>query len=234
MRVWDVFPYWRERWAAEARLRLWATLAPEVDYAAVALVGDRTHRGDPLPMADVPDGIWWPTIVTLDAGTDWEREQQQRDAVRSLLPMMAPNDLVLLCDADEVVDPQALAAIAAATAPGPAKLRMAMYCCGTRWRHRDWWRHGAACRARDLPEHPSADLRQNFTLPKVPEAGWHLTYYGTDEDVDLKLSAFAHVEHDTVEMRRELAEIREYGTGWVDAPLTGPLADILGGIGVAA
>lgn len=224
MKVWDVFPYWREQWAVDARLRLWASPAPEVDYRTVALVGDRTHRGTPLPESGFPAGIESAAVV-LDAGGDWEREAQQRDAVRQLLPRMAPDDVVLLCDADEFVDPRALPAIAEATASGPVKLRMALYMCGTRWRGRDWWRHAAACRAKDLPEKPSEQLRMNFSLPKVPEAGWHLTYF--DEDVDAKLSAFAHAEYDTGQTRLDLAAIRETGTGFVDDPLTGPLAEIL-------
>jgi hypothetical protein len=104
---------------------------------------------------------------------------------------------------------------------------MAMYTCGTRWRHRDLWRHAAACRARDLPEQATSGLRMNFSLPKVNDAGWHLTYMGTDADVDAKLSAFAHSEYDTPQMRAELASIRVDGTGWVDSPLEGPLIGIL-------
>lgn len=220
--IWDVFPYWRERWAVDARLKLWAGMG--TGYRAVALVGDRTHRGDPLPWPVLPVDVQ-PVAVTLDAGDDWGREAQQRDAVRSLVPVMAPDDLVLLCDADELVDPRALPAIAAATRNGPVKLRMAIYMCGTRWRHRDSWRHPAACRARDLPEHPTDELRLNFTLPKVPAAGWHLTYF--DEDVDGKLAAFAHAEWDTPQARDEFARIRAEGVGLDDDPLTGPLADTL-------
>jgi hypothetical protein len=219
MRVWDVFPYWRESWAIAARQQLW----DGIDYTPVALIGDRTHRGNPLPERE-PVSID-AVLVTLDADDDWGREAQQRDAVRLALPLMEPDDLVLLTDADELVDPRRLDIIAAATESGPVKLRMAIYMCGTRWKHRDSWRHPAACRARDLPEHPTADLRMNFSLPKVPDAGWHLTYF--DEDVDGKLRAFAHAEWDTPEARLEFADIRANGTGLIDDPLTGPLADIL-------
>jgi hypothetical protein len=232
--VWDTFPYWRERWAIEARLRLWGTLAPDVDYQPVALVGDRTHRGDPLPgERDAPAGIL-AVFTVLDADGPWEREAQQRDAVRELLPRMAPDDLVLLCDADELVDPRALPVIVEATETGPVKLRMALYCAGTRWRHRDPWRHAAACRTRHLTERPSDELRLNFALPKVDNTGWHLTYFGTDEDVDLKLKAFAHAECDTATMRQEVSALRENGAGWIDDPLAGPLADILAELRVAA
>jgi hypothetical protein len=225
MRVWDVFPWWRERWAIDARLRLWADLAPDVEYEPWALLGDRTHRGRQIRTA--PPNVCW-SMVTLDAADDWGREAQQRDAVyRKLRFIPDPDDLILLTDADEIVDPLALPAVLEATEAGPVKLRMGHYMCGTRWRHRDAWRHAAACRARDLPEHPSEQLRLNFSLPKVPDAGWHLTYFGTDEDVDAKLSAFAHVEFDTAETRADIARIREEGTGFIDDPLAGPLADVL-------
>lgn len=228
MRVWDVFPYWRERWAVDSRLRLWADLAPEAAYQPVALLGDRTHRGDMLPRDRTRER--WAidyVYVTLDADDDWAREAQQRDAVRQQLPRMAADDLILLCDADELVDPRALPRILDATEAGPVKLRMAHYMAGTRWRHRDAWRHPAACRARDLPEHPTADLRLNFgPLPRVPNAGWHLTYLGSAADVDAKLSAFAHAEIDTAQTRADIAAFAG-GSDWVDDPLTGPLADIL-------
>lgn len=232
MKVWDTFPYWRERWAVEARLRLWADLGPF--YCPVALLGDRTHRGGPLPSGLPEPPIRWHRVV-LDAESDWGREEQQRDAVRELLPMMAPDDLVLLCDADEIVAPGVLSAILAATEQGPVKLRMAHYMAGTRWRHRDAWRHPGACRARDLPEHATADLRMNFgVIPRVPDAGWHLTYLGSEADVDAKLSAFAHAEIDTPQTRLDIAAFAG-GPEWIDDPLTGPLADILPKVlGVAA
>lgn len=230
MQIWDLFPYWRERWAVDARLRLWA----DVDgYKPVALLGDRTHRGQPLERPTLPI----PSFTTrLDADGTWEREKQQRDAAWQLKPRMHPDDLVLLTDADELVDPRALPAIAAMTEDAPVKLRMQIYVCGTRWRHPGWWKHPAACRARDLPERPTDDLRMYFgPIPRaclrVPDAGWHLTYYGSDEDIDLKLSAFAHEEADTPQMRQDLAAARETGfPDLVDDPLTGPLADILAGV----
>lgn len=236
MTVWDVFPYWREHWARDARQRLWSTIAPNVDYRRVALGGDRTFRGEPLPRPPLSLGpivqyVW----VTLDAGGPWEREKQQRDAVWLMREQMADDDLVLACDADEFVDPRALDRILDATAAGPVKLRMAMYTCGTRFRNPTPWRHAAACRARDLPEHVTDQLRDVRTLPQVADAGWHLTYYGSDEDNDLKLKAFSHAEVDTPEMRASLAADREHGPkGWLDDPLTGPLADILAAMEVPA
>ena len=67
----------------------------------------------------------------------------------------------------------------------------------------------------------------NFAIRRVADAGWHLTYFGTDEDVDLKLSAFAHAELDIPQTRVDLAQFRTEGTGFLDDPLEGPLAEIL-------
>lgn len=224
MTVWDVFPYWRERWAVDARLRLWAGVD---NYNPLALVGDRTFRGQPLEL--VEPGIQM-TRVVLDAGGPWEREHQQRNAVYALKAGLDPDDLLLLTDADEFVDPAALPQILEATESGPVKLRMAMYACGTRWRNPGLWKHAAACRVRDLPEKPSEQLRSVRSFPGIDDAGWHLSFFGSDEDVDAKLRAFAHEDHDTPAMRADLVRLRETGNGWLDDPLTGPLADALAAV----
>lgn len=230
--VWDVFPYWRERWAAEARLALWSTLAPDVDYRPVAFLGDRTHRGGPLPvdLPPVPDGVETVT-VRLTASDDWGREMQQRDAVTTLLSRMQPDDLVLLCDADEIADPRKLDEILAATVHRPCKLAMRLWYYGTRWRAPDWWAHPAACRARDLPEHPSRRLRLSG-WPAVLDAGWHISWTGSDEDRSAKISAFAHSELDNPQGRAAVAYgaahgLDPHGRPLLDDPLTGPLMEVL-------
>lgn len=233
MTVWDCFPYWKERWAAEARLSLWAQFRPDVEYVPVAFLGDRTHRGTPLPpdLPPVPDGVETMT-VELDSGTDWGREQQQRDAVYMLKTSMDPDDLVLLCDADEIVDPRQLDAILDATATGPVKLAMDLYYYGTRYRQPWPWTHGAACRARDLPSYPSAALRLVSRFPVVPNAGWHVSWLGGAEAIGAKTAAFAHAEFDTPDARSAVIGFAEqgldvHGRTLFDDPMTGPLADFL-------
>lgn len=231
MKVWDTFPYWREAWAAEARLRLWAEFAPDVDYRPYALVGDRTHRGDPLPegLPAVPTGCG-EYRVKLTADSDWGREEQQRDAVGDLLWDAGPDDLVLLGDADELVDPCRLDAILAATANGPCKLGMALYFYGTRWRYPRPWFHPGACRVRDMPESVSKSIRL-ARHPAVFDAGWHVSYVG---DTDAKLRAFAHSEADTAEFRATLADGRVLGTSpggreqLLDDPLPADIAALIG------
>jgi hypothetical protein len=231
MMIWDCISYWREHRLVAARLELWRRSG--LDVTVVAFVGDRTHRGNPKPagIPDPPAGVRV-VNVTLDAGDDWGRERQQRDAVTGLVPKMAGDDLVLLCDADEIVDPAAIPRIVDAAQNGPARLMMAVYMFDTRWRTQTPWSHPVALLAKHMQRKPSQRFREKHGRgPRVRDAGWHLTY---QDDVDAKLSAFAHAEVDTPEFRRQLEQARTTHIGldgipFVDQPLTGPLADVLEG-----
>jgi hypothetical protein len=218
--VWDVFPYWREEWTIEARRALWAHFMPQVDHRLIILTGDRTHRGAPLPLpSGIPSGDDEIVIrVTLDADSDWGREAQQRDAVVVLLPRMGDDDLVLVCDADELVDPRQYTELLTATAQGARKLAMSLYLFGTRWRYPVQWVYPTAFRARHMPPSPS-QLRWDQTISPVTMAGWHISYVGTDTEIDAKLSAFAHAEFDTRQQRTLLVEARASATDFLGKPL---------------
>jgi hypothetical protein len=230
--IWDCFPYWRERRLVAVRLELWRRSG--LDATVVAFVGDRTHRGNPKPsgLPAPPAGVRV-VDVTLDAGGDWERERQQRDAVTDLRPEMAPDDLVLLCDADEIVDPLAVPRIVETAHGGPVRLAMAVYMFDTSNLSQARWSHAVAFHARDMQRKPSQRFRERHgRLPRVADAGWHLTYQG---DIDEKLSAFAHAEVDTDEYRDQLAASRRDRVGldgvpFINRPLTGDIAEVMRGI----
>jgi len=226
--IWDCVPYWREARLVAARVALWDRSG--LDVTVVAFVGDRTHRGDPKPegLPPPPDGVR--TVnVTLDKSDDWGRERQQRDAVCNLRPEMADTDLILLCDADEIVNPAAIPSIMTAAENCPHRLSMVMYLFDTEWRTVNPWKKARACLARDLPAMPSQRLRGRSMLPSVADAGWHLTY---QDDNDGKLRAFAHAEFDTDDHRAWLTVCRLNhtdlsGVSLIYDPLTGPLAEVL-------
>lgn len=218
MRVWDVFPYWREQQFVEARRKLWATYAPDVQHIMVACIGDRTHRGDPLP-PDLPEPeVDFKVEVTLDAEGNWGRERQQRDAgaqfVRFMLheEKVSPEDIVLIADADELTDPRRIRAIAASTIYRPAKMGMHAYLYGLMWRFpRTWWQ-AAAGRARDIANINLSEMRVDPTgYVVLPDCGWHISYVGGMDAIDQKLKAFAHEEWDSPGGRAVLAEGIEKG-----------------------
>jgi hypothetical protein len=230
--IWDCVPYWRERRLVAARLELWRRSG--LDVTVVTFVGDRTHRGDPKPsgLPAPPPGVRVVDVV-LDAGDDWGRERQQRDAVTDLRPEMASDDLVLLCDADEVVDPLAVPRILETAQSGPVRLSMKMYLFDDSNMSTSNWSHAVAMYARDLQGKPSQRHRERHgRFVRIADAGWHLSYQG---DVDQKLSSFAHAEVDNDEYRARLAASRANrvdmdGNPFIDCPLTGDIAEALRGI----
>lgn len=231
MKVWDCFSYWRETWAVELRLRLWAAVAPDIEYIPVAFYGDRTHRGAPIP-EPVIDPRCWSVKVTLDAGSDWGRANQQRDAITEFAARdyFAPDDLVFLVDADEIVNPARVPAIIHQLigARTYQKLAMQMYLFGASWLMPHIWTHPAAFFARDLPAQPSLHVRENLAQPSVADAGWHFTYI---DDIDSKFKAFPHSEYDTPDMLRQFESAKTTGIlgpyQLAVAPLQGVAGDLM-------
>lgn len=235
MTVFDAFSYWRnsERWAIDARRHLWQTLAPTIPYVMVACVGDRTHRGNPLPDGppEVPD--WVERVdVTLDGPSDWHRDEQQRDAIWAHLHWrIGPDDLVIISDTDEIVDPRMLGTLQElAQAYMYVRIGMHLWMCGTTWRNEHPWDQTLIMRGEHLPENVSKIRRDMAYGVTSPVAGWHLSYFGSDEFIDQKLRAYAHAEFDTEETRETLRQMRDHGASHLILdPLAGPLADFLNG-----
>lgn len=197
----------------------------------VACVGDRTHRGNPLPdgAPDVPD--WVERVdVCLDKLSDWGRDEQQRDVIYEYLKGRATaDDLVIVCDTDEIVDPRMLPLFVEYTKTY-SYVRVAMYLwmVGTTWRNPEPWTQGLVMRGNWVPPHVSRTRRELGIGFTSPVAGWHLSYFGSEDFIDQKLGAFAHAESDTEDMREALRRIRADGAShMVHQPLEGPLADFL-------
>jgi hypothetical protein len=123
---------------------------------------------------------------------------------------MAADDLVLICDADEIVNPEAIGRITDRVSYGVAALEMWLYPHDTSWRCVKPWMQAKAARPHQL----QPDLRGMWAMKRVQRAGWHLT---TSDDT--KLSAFAHAECDTVEHRAHVQRCRDNLTDLEARPL---------------
>jgi len=168
----------------------------------VVAEGDLTHQGNPKPLyLDGAVNLALPATVerhvaVLPTGegdeANWTRERAQRDALALFAGHLDPDDLVLSCDVDELVNPAALDRIAAACEHGPVALAMRMIYYGNR-EDPHGWGAAKAFRARHFPK-SLTDLRLS-RCPTIPACGVHLSYLGGRDRRRAKIEAFAHAEN---------------------------------------
>jgi beta-1,4-mannosyl-glycoprotein beta-1,4-N-acetylglucosaminyltransferase len=214
VRVIDCVPFFNELDLLEVRL---VELEGIVDRHVV-VEATTTHRGTPK------QAVFWPNrhrfarflhridyrLVDLpDAEDPWVRERAQRDVAIEALEDAGDDDLVLLCDVDEVPRSDALPRVLDATRQGPVVLGMRLYVFALHWRDPATWLHPKAARMAHLRRMRGtlSDLRLTFDLPVVAEAGWHFSSFHNPEQLRQKLTSFAHAELDRPEVL-ELENLR--------------------------
>ncbi len=196
----DCFPFFRELDLLELRFR---TLEDVVDRFVIAEAVN-THTGAPKPLyfAEHRERFarWNDRIVHLvDRGEPvaeaWLNEWRQRDLLAAGLEGLAPDDLVVMSDVDEIPAP---ASLARSPAPGElfvfeqwlsyyaANIRARDRCLGSRaFRAGDFSRWGSMHAIRTVTEQAT----------RVPDGGWHLTFLGDRENARTKLLNTPHVEY---------------------------------------
>lgn len=230
-RIWDCVTYFDELDHLQARFEMLDGLVA----GHIVCEGTHTHQGDPKhPRA--AGSSWLPgnaimCLADLSGYSEpWDREHAQRDFIGTYVQALTgdvfePDDILMVCDVDEHVNPEAVPFLAAATEPGPVFLRMRMCYYGLAWEHDTpmGWCHPRALRVRDLPRSLSA-LRESEVTRGVWGAGWHVSYTGGPERRAAKLRAYAHAEQNNPDTHALIATAHETGIGPNGETLT-PLTD---------
>jgi beta-1,4-mannosyl-glycoprotein beta-1,4-N-acetylglucosaminyltransferase len=192
MTVIELLPIHNELDILQARVQL---TRGHVDRHIV-VEGDLTHQGHLRPPLEALPASVERHLAILPTGegdrANWAREEAQRDALALFAGHLDPDDLILSCDVDELVDPHAIPRIADATLHGPVSLHMRMIYYGTR-EDPQGWLGAKALRAQHIPRSLSA-LRLS-RCPPVRDCGWHLSYLGDTDRRRRKVEAYAHAEN---------------------------------------
>jgi hypothetical protein len=226
-RVFNLFPFNAEFTLLEMRLE---EMAPFVDHFVIVEAA-QTHTGRPKPLhflerraefARWADKIIHVTAPAFPPHIDaaWARDFFQRDsAVRGLQGLAAPDDLVIISDADEIIRRGALEDLPDAPLAG-ADLRTFSYFFNYEIIYGKPRIKAAIVRARLLAEHGCSWLRvgapRYFSHTFVPQAGWHFTSIADPEGIALKFQASSHEEHGHLGRRHfeeVLERIRREGLG---------------------
>lgn len=195
----------------------------------VVVEGTHTHQGEPLGPS-IAGSRWLPDnaimcLADLGSYTEpWDREHAQRDFIGTYVKAMVgevfePDDILVVCDADEHVNPEIVPLLAEATDEGPVALSMQMCYYGLDWEDANLspgWLHARALRVRDLPASLS-ELRLSHTgggpQRVIVGAGWHISYVGGPARRAAKLRAYAHAEQNNPETHARIATAHETGIG---------------------
>jgi len=211
-------------------------MGPWVDHFVI-YESNQTYTGRPKPIflpgqrAEIAEFLPKIThMVTSDApphaASAWAREYHQRDeSVTALQGLCAPDDLVLLTDADEIVDHRRLEGFAGEFAV--LEKIQHRYFFNYRWVAATWRQSAnmVLLRARYLKDMSYSVAR--FLLPaplgpnRIERAGWHFTSVGDASFVSRKLGSYSHEENvrsddEEAHLAGLLAEIRagRWQPGW--------------------
>jgi hypothetical protein len=132
----------------------------------------------------------------------WVKEEYQKDQIRRGLKEAADDDLLLICDADEILRPEAIAAAKAFDGFSEFDMPMFQFFLNLCERQRGWTaayaikKHmlasfGNLSKARFGREFKTAPEYQN-RCQIVQNAGWHFTHLGGIERIKYKYRSYSH------------------------------------------
>lgn len=137
-----------------------------------------------------------------EAENPWVREHAQRDAMTDLVAALAKDEeLILICDADEIPSKMALQY----PYPGPAGLLMRTCHSAVDWLYPAPQPGSVVVAARHLWGRRLSDVRDSRpSLPMFQDGGWHLSWLGGLAEQSAKLAVschreLSHAERDIIE-----------------------------------
>ena len=208
---------WFNEWdALKWRLR---SLEDLVDVFVV-VEGDRSFQGEAKSwrltdrwdeFARWSDRMIWEQVDL--SGDRWERQRQQRRAMRERAKQAGPadDDVVVFSDVEEVWGPEMLGRWPDTIVAAEQDMRVLR----PEWRRNTSWPGSIGGPWRLMRSEDWQGLRnRRFELPKF-RSGWHLTWMGGAEACRTKAQALSDDKYRNVDFVRLLAERR-----WVDGPLS--------------
>jgi beta-1,4-mannosyl-glycoprotein beta-1,4-N-acetylglucosaminyltransferase len=240
MKIVDCFTFYNELDLLQYRL---AALYDYVDFF-ILVEATSTYAGHPKPTyyADnlylfkkygdkiihmVTDLPFKAPNIDYSKNEQWENEYFQRNCIKECAQSetigLSKDDLVIISDLDEIIDPQRLAEFrdGRLIAYKGFSLSQDMYyynlCCKNTW----FWSKAKIVSYEYLLQKTPEEIRQE-ALPLLEQCGWHLSYFGDVAFIRNKLLEFGHQEYNSPEytdenviMQRLESGVDLFGRGYV-------------------
>jgi len=219
----DCFMFFNEFDILEGRLEY---LYDTVDYFVI-VENDLTHNGNPKPMNYAANlsryrkyakKILYYPMSTDPKKHNWKvrastsynyspamaMDNDQRNHIIKALKLFKPDDIVMISDLDEIPSKAAIKlAIANITPAQPALVLIQdMFYYNLKQKQVNPWPGTIITKNKNILEKTPQWFRSNrWSLPRVIDGGWHISYWGSIEKIYNKIVNFAHQELNTDENR---------------------------------
>lgn len=219
MKIYDCFTFFNEYDLLEIRLKY---LYPYVDKFVIA-EANLTHSGKEkpynfldhkerykqwedkihyIPVKLSTEGLVFASDQKTYTPSDgsWKLENAQRMALAEISPLVKDEDLVMVGDLDEIVNPEIFQTISLETQKSMSLLFSNYFFNCENVKHDRWWKGTVACSGAYFKAHDPQHLRDNRNeFESIPKAGWHFSYLGGVKAIQQKLSSFSHTEYNKPE-----------------------------------
>jgi len=207
MKIYDCFTYFDEEEILKIRLN---ELNEVVDFFVI-VEATKTFTGIPksfyLDDCDKWIEKFYSKIIRLqisfpkDINSPWGREAFQRNALSDYFKIIDEDDIIIISDVDEIINPSVIKTLH--NYDMPVQLDNSQYFWSFNWKVPDHCNQGArpvAARVRDLKMRTPQQLRA-ANLNRIPNAGWHFSYFSSLERIIKKIESFSHTEYDSEEYK---------------------------------
>lgn len=207
MKIYDCFTYFNEQELLNIRIN---ELNNFVDYFVIVEASQTfTGKDKKFYLDDATDILskWSDKIIRIKIDfleniiDPWEREFFQRNAIAKVLNYADKNDIVLISDVDEIINPKVFYKIN--KIKKPYRLDNKQYFWNFHWQVPSHCNQGArptVCLAKHLIDYSPQQLRSK-DLPIIRDAGWHFSYFSNIENIIYKIESFAHTEYNQDEYK---------------------------------
>jgi beta-1,4-mannosyl-glycoprotein beta-1,4-N-acetylglucosaminyltransferase len=207
MKIYDCFTYFDEKEILKIRLN---EMNDVVDFFVIVEAA-KTFTGisKPFYLDDCDEWVheFYPKIIRLQITfpdsleSAWDREAFQRNALSDYFKSVDENDIVIISDVDEIINPSVVATLHEYDMP--VQLDNSQYFWCFNWKVPDHCNEGArpvAVRVKDLKFRTPQQLRE-ANLNRIPKAGWHFSYFSSLEMIIKKIESFSHTEYNSDEYK---------------------------------
>jgi beta-1,4-mannosyl-glycoprotein beta-1,4-N-acetylglucosaminyltransferase len=132
----------------------------------------------------------------------WQLEAAQRNFISTALTDLPTETIIMISDVDEIPCKEQISLAIEKINKGAISIaceqQMFYYNFNT-LKQTDWC-GTVITNIKNLKARSAQWLRdQRFNMPRIKQAGWHLSYFGTEQQIQQKILSFSHQEYNTTE-----------------------------------